>query len=90
MILSTTDGVPGRTIAPDAIYISRDDQRATGVLDGIVFRVQRQDLVRVRPCAWCGIGQFESPTITSLVELGYVLSRWQPVHPDCQADDPVD
>jgi hypothetical protein len=41
-----------------------------------------------RPCAECGIGRYESPSILTLADLGYALSAWQPACVSCQAEDP--
>jgi hypothetical protein len=80
----------GRLLATESIFVERDACLATVVVDGTCFRLQQQDLIVLRPCAWCGIGYFESPAITSLAELGYALSVWQPLHPGCQPEDPLD
>jgi hypothetical protein len=79
----------GRMLATESIFVERDACLATVVVDGTCFRLQQQNLVVLRPCAWCGIGHFESPAITSLAELGYALSVWQPLHLGCQPEDPL-
>lgn len=78
----------GRPIAPDTIYLSHDSARATLMLDGVLFRMRQRELVVVRPCAECGIGQFESPAISTMEDLGYALSDWTPLHANCESVDP--
>jgi hypothetical protein len=80
----------GRIIAAESIFVEGDASVATVMVDGTRFRLQRQDLVVIRPCTWCGIGHFDSPAITNLGELGYALGVWQPLHTDCQPEDPLD
>jgi len=84
------DGLIGRTIAPETIYVDRDAHRATAVVDGVVFRLLRHELVIVKRCAGCGIGHFESSPITSLPDLGYALGAWQPRCKHCPLEDPTD
>jgi hypothetical protein len=78
----------GQVVAPDAIYVAWDGDPATAVLDGSIFRLCQRDLVVVRSCTVCGIGQFESQPITNLLELGYALGIWQPFHASCEPADP--
>lgn len=81
------DGLTGRPVPPEAIYVSRDDTWATLVLDGVLFRMRHREVVVVRPCVECGIGQFESPAIRNVEDLGYALISWTPLHANCE---PVD
>ena len=78
----------GRVIAQDSIYANRDERLAVANVDGTVFRLHRDRLVVVRPCAHCGTGEFESPAIQVLSDLGHALSVWEPLHKDCQTEEP--
>ena len=80
----------GRPIPEDSISVDSDQQIALVVVDNVLFRWRRQAVVVVRPCAECGLGQFESPALMEPADVGYALSAWQPLHPYCQAEDPVD
>jgi hypothetical protein len=80
----------GRVIAAESIFVDGDACLATVVVDGTRFRLQQQDLIVIRACSWCGIGHFDSPAITNQAELGYALGAWQPLHTDCQSEDPPD
>ncbi len=80
----------GRRIPQDRIYVDPEQQLAVVVVDNVLFRLRRQAVVVVRPCAECGLGQFESPPLTQPADVGYALSTWQPLHPHCQPQDPVD
>jgi hypothetical protein len=80
----------GRRLAPAAIYVDPDTAAATAAVDGMVFRLQRQDLVLMRPCVYCGQGLYASPPINNLLDLGYALDVWEPRCPDCQPEDPAE
>jgi hypothetical protein len=89
----------GQHITPDEIYVDVDGSMALAGVDGTTFRLYRRGgLVLVRPCAYCGMGHFESLKITDLADLGYALGHglsdfaWRPLHEDCEdyygAEDP--
>jgi hypothetical protein len=80
----------GRPIAEDSISVDPEHQLAVVVVDNVLFRWQRQAVVVVRPCAECGLSQFESPALIEPSDVGYALSAWQPLRPPCQPEDPVD
>lgn len=76
-------------LAPESIYVNRAAQLAVANVEGTVFRLLRHDLMIVRPCVECGTGQYESPRITSIKDLGYALSAWEPRCADCRPIDPI-
>jgi hypothetical protein len=78
----------GRTLVPESIFVDREAQMATAVVDGEVFRLRNRQLVLVRTYAECGNQQFESPPLATPADLGYALSAWQPLCPDVQPEDP--
>jgi hypothetical protein len=82
----------GRRITPEDVYT--DGHLAVTSVDDATFRLYHsEDLVLVRPCAYCGTGHFESPKISNGSELGYALSAWQPLHDDCEdywSEEPPD
>jgi len=79
----------GREVDVDAIWVDLDERIALTTVDGVRFRWEQSRLVVLRPCALCGSGQFASPALASQMDVGYALSAWQPRHPQCQPDDPV-
>jgi hypothetical protein len=79
----------GRALAPESVYVDRAERAATLALDGIVFRLRRDELVLLRPCPECGLGHYESPAIERLADLGYALSAWQPACSNCAPEDPA-
>ena len=81
--------VTGQAVPPEHIWVDRAEQTAGVALDGALFRLQYGQLVLVRPCELCGIGQVASPSLDTPADLGYALSEWQPRHPACQPDDPA-
>ena len=81
----TGHGVDERMIAVDI-----GARRASIVVDGVMFLLRDDSLRIVRPCVWCGTGQFESAPITSRSGLGYALAGWQPCHGECASVDPPD
>lgn len=80
----------GRWIDPEDVFVDRAAGLSVAVVDGVLFRLRRKDLVVVRRCGHCGVNQFESPPIDTLDDLGYALSTWQPYCRDCEPDDPAD
>jgi hypothetical protein len=80
----------GQVIALDVIYVNVPDRRATATVDGVMFELRGRDLVVMRSCAHCGVGQFASPAIERLADLGYALSEWRPFHTDCTPVDGPD
>jgi hypothetical protein len=79
----------GRRVPEDSIYADPERQIAVVVVDNVLFRWRTQAVVIVQPCAECGLGQFESPALLQSADVGYALSAWQPLHPHCQPEDPV-
>ncbi len=77
-------------VAPDSVYADSDAGSATVTVDGTTFRLAQGTLVVLRPCAHCGTGQFASPPIASVADLGRALDGWQPSHDDCRPEDPAD
>jgi hypothetical protein len=75
-------------VEPAAVYIDDEARTATVTVDGVTFRLAGQTLALRRPCAYCGTGQFTSPAIDSLADLGYALDGWRPLHDDCGPLDP--
>jgi hypothetical protein len=80
----------GHEVNEGAIWVDLDERIALATVDGVRFRWEHAQLVILRACALCGSGQFASPPLTSQADVGYALSAWQPRHPRCQPDDPVD
>jgi hypothetical protein len=80
----------GCTTELESIAVDPDTRTATAVMDGAVFRLVGRDLTLLRPCAYCGTGQFASPAIRSLADLGHALAVWEPLHKDCQPQDPAE
>lgn len=80
----------GYVIEERAIAQDVAAQRATAVVDGVVFLLRRRELMVVRPCAYCGTGRFESAPVENQGDLGYMLAAWQPYHRDCEPTDPDD
>ncbi len=76
-------------IALESIYANVDEQLAVVAVDGIVFRLRRHELMIVRPCSVCGVGQFESPAIATLAEVGHALTGWEPRCAHCAEADPA-
>ncbi|MCC6626520.1 MAG: hypothetical protein IT340_03845 [Chloroflexi bacterium] len=76
--------------APDAaaVIVDRFARTAQVAIDGVIFRLQDQDLVLLRGCAACGLRQYVSPPIRSRADLGYALAIWEPRCPDCEPEDP--
>ncbi|HSH80608.1 MAG TPA: hypothetical protein VLA19_18925 [Herpetosiphonaceae bacterium] len=79
----------GCTVECNAILVDLDEQFACAVVGGVLFRWGTTGLVMLRPCAFCGSGQFASPSLTSQADVGYAIAVWQPHHPNCQPEDPI-
>jgi hypothetical protein len=77
----------GRRPSLDKIYADLENRSATVSEDNTLFRLEDDTLTVVRPCAYCGTGQFKSPSIRDAADLGYALSVWQPLHSDCTPDE---
>ncbi len=75
----------GQHIAPESVYVSQPGRLAVVNLEGMMFRLQQQKLVVLTPCAHCGVGQFESPAIETVRDLGFALAEWQPLCPHCNS-----
>jgi hypothetical protein len=80
----------GCAIPDGAITVNDDAQRATAALDGVVFQLRGHDLILLRPCAYCGTGCFESPSLGSRADLGHALAGWRPYHAGCEPADPAE
>ncbi|PLS78617.1 MAG: hypothetical protein CYG59_17700 [Chloroflexi bacterium] len=77
-----------QNITAESIYANSEEQLAVVAVDGMVFRLRRHELMIVRPCSVCGVGQFESPAIATLPELGHALTDWEPRCAHCTEADP--
>ena len=76
----------GRRVSPEDAYA--DGRMAVVGVDGTTFRLYRGGgLVVARSCAYCGTGHFESPRISGVADLGYLLGTWRPLHEDCEDYD---
>ncbi|HKP54346.1 MAG TPA: hypothetical protein VJ183_17045 [Chloroflexia bacterium] len=79
--------------SPETIFANPVTLTATFSHDGSLFRLEGArsvaTLVLVRPCAYCGTGEFSSIPLTDLADLGYALTVWEPLHADCQEADPA-
>lgn len=78
----------GQSIPSEAIVEDREHMLATGTVDGITFRLTRVGLLLLRPCVYCGTGQFKSIPLQSEADLGYALAIWRPLHEMCLQCDP--
>lgn len=77
----------GHLIPLTSVHMDNDARMAIAKQDGSLFRLDdRGRLVLLRPCAYCGTGQFESPEIHRPGNLGYAVSHWTPVHEGCGDD----
>jgi hypothetical protein len=77
----------GHRLMPDAIYADARSRVAVATVDGLVFKLMKENLVILRPCVQCNCFQFESMPITNRAELGYMLTEWEPRCATCQAED---
>jgi hypothetical protein len=66
------------------IHVNEEKCTATLLFDGTIFRLQGEELTVQRPCSYCNTGLITSCAITSMVELGYAIVEWQPMHDDCR------
>jgi hypothetical protein len=79
----------GVTIASASIFVDRDAEIATAVVDGVVFRAHDQQVFLLRSCAECGTERFESQPLNTRADLGRALNAWQPLCRHCQPEDPA-
>jgi len=80
----------GREVTTGHVYADLEKKSARVSMDGASFRLTRGQVVLLSPCAYCGVREFESPSIESPEDLGYALSAWKPYCPDCAPEDPPD
>jgi hypothetical protein len=80
----------GRAVDLSMVVVNEQQQAALVTIDAVQFRWDRTHLTVIRPCAHCGLGSFASPPIHDTGDLGYALSDWKPLHPDCQLFEPDD
>ncbi len=73
----------GQRIRPETIYANAAERLAVATVDGLLFRLRRDDLRLARPCVHCGVVQFESDPIASVADLGHALVAWEPTCPGC-------
>lgn len=79
-----------RPVSLEPIVVDHAARVATAVVDGVLFRLQQQDLVLIRSCAHCGIGQLASPPIAGMTDLGRALAGWEPRCAQCLPEDSTD
>lgn len=79
----------GQQIHADAVYVNTEAQLAVTTIDGIVFRLRHHELKIMRRCHVCGTGEFESPTIVALQDIGHALTAWEPRCAHCTETDPI-
>src|SRR5579859_2322348 len=60
----------GFRVAPSSVAVDRDARVAFVALDGVLFRLQRHEIVLLRPCAYCGTGEFASAPLETQGDLG--------------------
>jgi hypothetical protein len=80
----------GREIPANLVYADPDRHMARVSVDGVSFRLTRDQVVLLSPCAYCGVREFESTAIESPADLGYALSAWKPYCRDCTPEDSND
>jgi hypothetical protein len=80
----------GHVVPAEAVAVHAMGRSASAVVDGMVFLLRRDDLVIVRPCAYCETGRFVSEPLEHQADLGYALAVWEPCHRDCEPEDPPD
>lgn len=73
--------------APESIYVDPETGVSTVCVDGTVFHLEGNSLSLVRPCAYCGTGEFKSAPIADLADLGHALAIWQPMHEECASQE---
>jgi hypothetical protein len=76
--------------APESIYVDPETGVSTVSIDGTLFRLEGDCLSLVRPCAYCGTGEFTSEPIEDLADLGHALAIWQPMHEECASQNVSD
>jgi hypothetical protein len=86
-LIARVRSLTGQPVTPEAVYVDLDARLAQVMLDGVMFRWRRDELVLLRPCAECGVGQFESLPLRGPADLGYALSVWRPTHDGCEQDE---
>jgi hypothetical protein len=74
----------------EMIAVDTAGRSASAVMDGALFLFRRDELVIMRPCAYCGTGRFVSEPLERQADLGYALAVWAPYHRDCEPVDPPD
>lgn len=77
----------GHTLTPGEIYVDARSQTSVSTVDGMVFKLLKNNLVVFRPCVQCNCGQYASPPISNRAELGYMLTDWEPRCPTCVPED---
>jgi hypothetical protein len=80
----------GCAAVEETIAVDTAGRSASAVVDGVLFLLRRDELVVVRPCAYCGTGRFVSEPLKRQADLGYALAGWAPYHRDCEPVDPPD
>jgi hypothetical protein len=80
----------GCHVAASLVAVDRDAGIAILALDGVRFRLQRHEVVLLRPCANCGTGEFASDPLITKGDLGHALGVWRPLHHGCEAEDPTE
>jgi hypothetical protein len=78
----------GRETPEGAVATDAGGQSASAVVDGVLFLLRHDDLVIMRPCAYCQTGRFVSEPLDDQAGLGYALAVWAPYHRDCEPTDP--
>ncbi len=81
-----TDKLP----ADEQIWVDLTNRAASVSVDGMLFRLEQGELMLMRPCAHCGVGQLASAPLRSIADLGHALAIWEPLHHDCRPEDLVD
>lgn len=64
----------GLAVATERNHADAATRTAIAVVDGSVFRLIGRDLTLLRPCAHCGTGQFASPAIRAITDLGAAIA----------------
>jgi hypothetical protein len=78
----------GCVVASSSVVVDGAARVAFLALDGVRFRLRRDVVVLLRPCAHCGTGEFASAPLACQEDLGHALGVWRPLHHACEADDP--
>lgn len=86
-LAARVQALTGFLIAPDSIHVDRDTHTATATLDHVRFRLHHGNLILLRPCTLCGLGEFESMPIEELADLGHALAVWEPSCAHCPVGD---